>query len=130
MNNAPLRICASVLDVSTVVSPRPIHKKIIGNCELLSNDNTIVGYSKCFTESVLGKDTKPFLYLKKEKTEGAVYNNVIGTYITSPIFAQNPYFCDYIIANCLKTRYKCAIPLAKLCDDIECYSHNYFLEAK
>ena len=66
----------------------------------------------------------------RDKTEGARFNNVIGTYITSPILAQNPHLCDFFIATALRVKYKCRVPLTPLCDDIEWYSHNFILDAK
>ena len=130
LNNSPMYNALGVFSSSTTVVQNPIYSKVIGTCGFLKKYKQIVGFIHCYTQTTLEEDTKPFITLKKDKTEGAVYKNAIGTYIISPLLAQNPYFCDYLIANCLRTRYKCIIPLAKLCDDIEWYSHNYLLEAK
>ena len=130
LNNSPLYNSLGIFDCSTTMTENPILCKVIGKTTLLNKHNDIVGYSNRSTNTVLENGAKPFLTLKSGKTEGAIYKNVIGTYITSPILGHNPYFCDYIIANCLKVRYKCSIPLTKLLDDIEWYSHNYLLEGK
>ena len=66
----------------------------------------------------------------RDKTEGARIYNTIGTYIISPLLAQNPNLCDFLIATSLRIKYKCRVPLTRLCDDIEWYSHNYILEMK
>jgi len=130
LNNSAPQNCLSIFNVNTVAAQKPIYTKIVGYCEFLNKYKEIAGFTHHYTETIPDKDTKPFLNLKNSKTEGARYNNVIGTYITSPILAQNPYFCDYLISKALQIRYKCAIPLTKLTDDIEWYSHNYIVESK
>lgn len=129
-DNLPMREALGILNTNTVIVQEPIYTKIVGTCNYLRKYDKIVGFLHSYAQTSLEQNAEPFLYLKKEKTEGSIYNNAIGTGITSPILAQNPYFCDFLIANCLKIRYKCQIPLAKICDDIEWYSHNYLLEAK
>lgn len=112
------------------------YSKIIGKCEFLKEPN-IVGFSCHEMISDLEYSANPFLELKKgfgnnekEKNEGCFIENLIGTYITSPILAQNPYFCDYLISNAIKTKYRTSIALEPLCDDIEWFSHNYLLVGK
>ena len=129
LNNSRISKGAGIFNSSCKISENPTYKKIIGTCDFLDKNKTIAGFSNTLMENT-EFDDKPFLTLKKNEKEGSRYNNALGTYITSPLLAQNPYFCDYLIALCLKVKYKCSIPLAKLCDDIEWYSHNYLLEAK
>ena len=128
LENSPLKIGAGIINVKTNVLQRSISTKISGTCNLIND--TVVGYAHYCSETKLEKNTQPFLTLKKGENEGAICNNVIGTYITSPILAQNPLLCDYIIVTCLFVKYKCNIPLTRLTDDIEWYSHNYLLETK
>ncbi len=130
LDNSPPYTSLGIFDAATRTAENQIYSKVVGRCNFLKKNNDIAGFTHRYTDTVLENGTEPFLILRNGKTEGARYKNVIGTYITSPILAQNPYFCDYLIANCLQTRYKCSIPLAKLTDDIEWYSHNYLLEAK
>lgn len=126
----------NIFNISTKENKKHYFGKTIGTCDFL-NDKTIVGYRKQETITNFEGNVAPFLNLKKgignnliEKTEGARINNTIGTYITTPILAQNPHLCDFFISNALRVKYKCKIPLETLCDDIEWYSHNYILEAK
>ncbi len=129
LENTPMYNGIGILNVTSGMSQKHIYSKVKGTCSLVND--TIVGFQNHLTETKMLDDSiRPFLSLSKDKTEGALYKNVIGTYITSPILAQNPVLCDYIISNCLEVRYKCRIPLTKLTDDIEWYSHNYLLEAK
>ena len=60
----------------------------------------------------------------KDKSEGARYKNVFGTYLHGPVLPKNPIFCDYLISLALKRKYKCEIPLAELNDFIEEKTHD------
>jgi len=109
---------------------------IAGSCAFL-DDKIIAGFENHNLVSYLSFETRPFLTLikgdgnnAKDNTEGAVFNNTIGTYIQSPILAQNPHLCDYLINEALKVKYKCEVPLSPLIDDIEWYCYNYLVEAK
>ena len=126
--NSPLYDGLGILDIETNIHGIAKLSKIKASCNLIND--TIAGYIQCYSDTKLNESAKPFLTSDKEDTEGAIYKNVIGTYITSPILAHNPLLCDYIIEKCLQTKYNCTIPLAKLTDDIEWYSHNYLLEGK
>ena len=123
-----------ILDVDSMPSKKPNFGSVSGVCKFLKN-KTIVGYKNHIMTSYLKTDSTPFVFLDSNlkndaasKTEGARFNNVIGTYITSPILAQNPHLCDFYIANSLRIKYKSKIPLTSLCDDIEWYSHKHMLE--
>ncbi len=130
LNNSTVQDGLSIFNATTTMAQSPKYTKVVGICDFLTKNKEIVGFTKALTETELDGDTKPFLTLKNSKTEGARYNNVIGTYITSPILAHNPYFCDYLISKALQIKYKCQIPLTKLTDDIEWYAHNYLVESK
>lgn len=109
---------------------------VTGVCEFLKN-RTVVGFENHGILSYIKPGAAPFITLQKglgnngrDKTEGARINNVIGTYLTSPLLAQNPHLCDFLISTALRIKYKCRIPLTPLCDDIEWYSHNWALDVK
>lgn len=125
-----------ILNVDSIAGKNHHWGNIVGYCEFLKN-KTVAGFENHGIMSYLKEGVAPFLTLQKgagnngrDKTEGARYNNVIGTYMTSPILAQNPHFCDFLIATALRIKYKCRIPLTPLCDDIEWYSHNFILDTK
>jgi len=54
--------------------------------------------------SPLGKVTQGFGNNKKDKTEGLVYKNTIGTYLHGPLLPNNPAFCDYLIKKALELK--------------------------
>ena len=123
-----------ILDVDSIASRKHIFGNVTGICHFLKN-KTIAGFENHRIVTYLKANTTPFLTITKgkgnngeDKTEGARFNNVIGTYLTSPILAQNPHLADFFISCALRIKYKCKVPLAPLCDDIEWYSHNYITE--
>lgn len=125
-----------ILDVNSIAGKVHHWGAISGSCEFLKN-KIVAGFENHGILSFLKQNAVPFLSLHsglgnngKDRTEGARFNNVIGTYITSPLLAQNPHLCDFFIATALRIKYRCRIPLTPLCDDIEWYSHNYILDMK
>lgn len=136
LHNKPQVEAIKLLDVDAIAGKKQLNGNLIGTCEFLKN-KTVVGYENHGILSYLKTQVSPFLILKKgkgnngrDKTEGARYINTIGTNITSPILAQNPHLCDFLLATALKIKYKCRVPLTQLYDDIEWFSHNYILETK
>ncbi len=124
----------SLLDVDAKAQKTQYIGNIAGFCSFLE-DKTIAGFENHTMAFYLNSQSEPFITVKKgfgnnakDKTEGARSFNCIGTNIISPILAQNPHFCDYLISLALKVKYKCQIPLMSVCDDIEWFSHNYILD--
>ncbi len=135
-NNRTKTPALGLLDVEAIEGKKFYSGNIYGTCEFLKN-KTIAGYENHSMLSYLQKNVAPFITLKKgfgnnnkDKTEGAIFNNTIGTYLTSSLLAQNPHLCDFLISTALRIKYKCRIPLTPLCDDIEYFSHNYIIETK
>ena len=60
----------------------------------------------------------------KDKTEGARYKNVFGTYLHGSFLPKNPQFADYMIELALEKRYGEHIALSPLNDEIELKTHN------
>lgn len=125
-----------ILDTEAYMDKKREFKNISGTCPFL-NDQTIAGYKNsniiCNISNLSKNDLIPFVEIKKGvkklEYEGVRINNVIGTNITSALLAQNPHFTDFLISKALQIKYKCAIPLTQLYDDIEWYSHNYILDS-
>ena len=76
------------------------------------------GETKALSTVVLGNGNNG-----QDKTEGARYKNVFGTYLHGSFLPKNPHFADYLIELALKKRYKEDIKLAKLDDSIEIETH-------
>ena len=124
-----------VFNMDSVMITKHIYSPAFGTCNFLKK-RIVAGFENHNFISNLKGDAIAFLTLKKGtgnnpkdkiKTDGARYKNAIGTYLTSPVLAQNPHFCDFLIARSLRIKYRTKIPLSRLYDDIEWYSHNYIL---
>lgn len=101
-----------ILDVYTKAGT----KRMIGNTviisELFSQPRTLVGFENHSGKTYLGPRVKPlgtvvvgFGNNGKDRTEGAVYRNTIGTYLHGPLLPKNPWFTDWLISKALERRY-------------------------
>lgn len=62
----------------------------------------------------------------KDGMEGAIYKNVIGTYLHGPLLPKNPHLCDYILQKALERKYPGAT-LSPLDDAIEIAANEYIV---
>lgn len=125
-----------LLDVYTKAGEKRFIGNVTATCNFLKR-KTIVGFENHSGLTYLCQNSKPFVKVKTgkgnngvDKTEGARYKNVIGTYLHGPLLPKNPHLCDYLITLALEKKYKCEIPLMKLDDDIEYYAHKDRVNAK
>lgn len=96
----------SVLDIFTVAEKG----RLIGNIKSSTKWGDIVGYENHSGRTYVQNKAEAFGKTKtaqgnngKDKTEGAVFNNVFGTYMHGPILAKSPDFADYLIELALKS---------------------------
>lgn len=89
-------------------SPRLI-SNIILDCEGLPYP--VAGFENHGGRTHLGEGVKPFgrvLYGNgnngKDGQEGAVYRNVLGTYLHGPLLPKNPHVCDDLLSRALARR--------------------------
>ena len=83
-----------------------------------SGDTVVVGFENHSGNGNNGED----------KTEGARYKNVFGTYSHGSLLPKNPVLCDFILQTALNHRYDGAEPLAPLDDTLELNAHRYMQE--
>ena len=129
-------IGVGLLDAYTVAGETRFIGNVTARAKFLRR-KTIVGFENHSGLTYLNKGVKPFVKVSvgrgnngKDKTEGARYKNVFGTYLHGPILPKNPEFCDYLISLALKKKYACEIPLLKLKDDNEIFAHKDRVNAK
>lgn len=112
-----------LLDAYTIAG----EKRFIGNVTLeteLVKPNTLVGFENHSGKTYLEGNTKPIGKIiigngnnGEDKTEGAVYKNVFGTYLHGSFLPKNPQFADYLLELALKEK------LMPLNDNIEYNAH-------
>lgn len=99
-----------VLDVETFGTT----ERLIGNIITTSTSfGDIIGYENHSGQTFLGEGVKPFATVikgagnnSKDGHEGAIYKNVIGTYLHGSILPKNPAVADFLIKTAVKRRYK------------------------
>lgn len=119
----------SLIDAYTVAGS----KRFIGNVTAETgflNPKTIVGFENHSGLTYLQGETKPLAYVTtgngnngSDKTEGARFKNVFGTYLHGSFLPKNPHFADYLIELALEKRYGEKIMLTPLDDKIEMDTH-------
>ena len=128
----------SIMDAYTVAG----NTRYIGNVTVSINFpgvncNTLVGFENHSGLTYLQGNTMPLGIVQtgngnngKDKTEGAVYKNVFGTYLHGSLLPKNPIFTDYLIALALKRRYPDNSELSQLNDDFELLAHKKAINRK
>lgn len=118
-----------LLDAHTIAGD----KRFIGNVTAKTEftmPKTLVGFENHSGLTYLQGETKPLAIVEvgagnngEDKTEGARYKNVFGTYLHGSFLPKNPHFTDYLIKLALEKRYKDNIELQKLNDELELNAH-------
>lgn len=120
----------SLLDAYTVAGD----KRFIGNVTVetdLVTPNTLVGFENHSGLTYLQGDTKPIGKMvvgngnnSVDKTEGARFKNVFGTYMHGSFLPKNVHFADYMLELALNTKLK------PINDEIETKTHNNLVGKK
>lgn len=120
----------SLLDAYTVAGD----KRFIGNVTVetdLVTPNTLVGFENHSGLTYLQGDTKPIGGMVVgngnngvDKTEGARFKNVFGTYMHGSFLPKNVHFADYMLELALNTK------LEPINDEIETKTHNNLVGKK
>ncbi len=108
-------------------------KRLIGNaaveCPLWDPPRSLVGFENHAGRTYLGPGLQPLGRVLAghgnnglDKTEGAVYKNVIGTYLHGSLLPKNPWLTDYLLRKALAHRYG-DLKLNELDDSAEEQAH-------
>lgn len=98
-----------IIDATTYAGPQ----RLIGNIHVDSPEfGTLVGYENHSGETVLGPGARPLGTVTlgagntaKAGTEGARYENVIGSYLHGSFLPNNPAVADFLIHTAITRRY-------------------------
>ena len=120
----------SLLDAYTIAG----NKRFIGNVTVETDfvaPRTLVGFENHSGLTYLSGETKPIGSVivgngnnGADKTEGARYKNVFGTYLHGSFLPKNPQFTDYLLELALGEK------LPPLNDNIEETAHNRLIGKK
>lgn len=125
-----------LLDAYTEAGDTRFIGNVTAECDF-TTPNTLVGFENHSGLTYLNGDTVPMAVVKtghgnngKDKTEGARYKNVFGTYLHGSFLPKNPHFADYLISLALHKRYKEEIELISLNDEVEIKAHDSLVNKK
>ena len=97
-----------VFDVSTYGGP----KRLVGNVRSNTQFGEVFGYENHSGLTMLGEGQRPFGEIAmgsgnngRDRTEGAIYNNVYGTYLHGSVLPKNPRFADALLEAAAMRRY-------------------------
>ncbi len=126
----------SLIDAYTVAGDKRFIGNVTANCNFIE-PQTLVGFENHSGLTYLENDTQPLATVQigngnngQDKTEGARFMNVFGTYLHGSFLPKNVSFADYLITLALKKRYSENIELKKLDDTIEQENHNLLINKK
>lgn len=90
---------------------RATGRRMIGNIVIESQFGQLVGFENHSGATQLGASQAPLGRVKKgagnngrDKTEGAVTHNAIGTYLHGPVLPKNPRLADALLQRALERR--------------------------
>lgn len=100
-------------------------KRLIGNIQMQSRQfGLIIGYENHSGQTYLADSIEPLGEVTlgegnntSDKTEGAVFNNVIGTYLHGSLLPKNPKIADFLIEQAARNKYGDFTP-TKINDDL------------
>jgi CobQ-like glutamine amidotransferase family enzyme len=107
--------------------PGPAARRLIGNIVIrdAGTGRMMVGFENHGGRTRLGPDARPLGHVVtgfgnngEDRTEGAVWKAVYGTYLHGPLLPKNAWFADLLIETALRRRYG-AVTLPPLADDEE-----------
>ena len=129
-HNKPKLQGISLLDAYTIAGD----KRFIGNVTVQTDflsPSTLVGFENHSGLTYLQGDTLPIGKSiigagnnGQDKSEGARFKNVFGTYLHGSLLPKNPHFADYLISLALEKKYGNNFELTPLDDALEIQTHN------
>lgn len=117
-----------LMDIYTISGNKRFIGNVTTNSELVE-PNTLVGFENHIGQTYLGDDVTPLASVVvgngnngQDKTEGARYKNVFGTYLHGAFLPKNPHFADYLIELAL------GFKPDTIDDKIEINAHNALIK--
>lgn len=101
-----------LLDLWTVAGKKEMVGPIALKVRLGPNSKTVVGFENHLGKTFLGPGVVPLGKVLRgygnngqDGKEGAVYKNVLGTYLHGPLLPKNPWLADYILEKAINNKY-------------------------
>lgn len=135
-HNAPKLLGIGLLDACAEAGDKRFIGNVTANCDFIE-PQSLVGFENHSGLTYIQNETKPLAKISAgngnngaDKTEGAHFANVFGTYLHGSLLPKNVHFADYLISLALEKRYKTKIELQELDDNIEIKAHELLINKK
>ena len=119
-----------LLDMTTEAG----EEKLIGNIALDSHLGVLAGFENHTGLTRLSEHTDPLGTVLsghgnngEDETEGAMFKNVIGTYLSGPLLPKNPEICDLLISKAIEKKYGSYPELSPIVNEHEKLAKGYVL---
>jgi len=126
--------CIGALDLHSIGGKERITGDYMFEWGEIGEPIQIVGFENHSAKTFLGNGVKPFGKVLagygnngEDKTEGARYLNVFGTYSHGPLLPKNPKLADHLIHLALERKYGTE-ELLPLDDTLENNAHRFMVE--
>lgn len=123
-----------LLDVETKAGTKRLIGNVVIEGMLDDFDGTLVGFENHSGKTYLGPEARPLGKIVygngnngEDAFEGAVQDNVFGTYLHGSLLPKNPAFADHLITLALRRRYP-EYSLPPLDDSLEDAAHAAAIE--
>lgn len=100
-----------IIDLFTEAGQERLIGNAVINCPLWEPPRTLVGFENHAGKTYLGPSVNPLGTVLVghgnnglDKKEGALYKNVIGTYLHGSLLPKNPWLTDYLLEKALSFR--------------------------
>lgn len=124
-----------VLDVRTVAGRRRCIGNVVVESTIGGEPRTLVGFENHSGQTYLGPGCQPLGRVLQgcgnngqDRTEGAVYRNVYGSYLHGSLLPKNPWLADHLLRRALGRRYGPDVELQPLDDTLENLAHRTVVE--
>lgn len=123
-----------IMDFYTESSEERLISNVVLDSDLFGEKTKIVGFENHSGRTYAG-NLEPLgrvLYGNgnngRDKKEGAIYKNVIGTYLHGPLLPKNPKLTDYVLKKALEKKYGEEIKLSPIDDTLENKANEYIVK--
>ena len=116
------------------ITTKPGTEKLLGNIAVNSPLGVLAGFENHIGKTFLEQGTEPLGTVLsghgnngQDQTEGVLFKNIIGTYLTGPLLPKNPEVCDLLIAKAIQKKYGSFPELSPIENEHEKLAKGYVL---
>lgn len=124
-----------ILDLWTEGSSDRLIGNVVIESDMFGETKTLVGFENHSGKTYLGQGVKPLGRVVrghgnngKDRMEGVLFKNTVGTYLHGSILPKNPHLADWLILRGLERRYGADMKLSTLNDELEHKAHEAIIK--